>query len=120
MNTTILLVFAFVAIFLALQSRTRETVVKKEKRKKFPNGFESWYETYFLVCEFIVQERAKESMTGKIKEMQVSDGTAGMFQLSKDWTTEFELLHKGEDWSELDFYDEVEKFCELKNKEICV
>ena len=115
MNTTFLLIIAFTAFFLGMQGNKGERIPFK-KKKKFPNGFESWYETYFLICEFFVLERSKEPMRGKIAEIQESAGTAGMFSVSKEWADEFELLHKGEDWSELDFYDEVEEFCKLKNQ----
>lgn len=112
----LLLVMFFIAFILAMQGNRQKKVVKKEKKGKFPNGFESWYETYFLVCEFIVSQRRADKLEGKIEEVQNLDGSAGMFSLSKKWTDEFESIHKGEDWSELDFYDEVEKFCKFKNQ----
>jgi len=81
----------------------------------FPNGFESWSETHFEVVDFITRERIKEPIEGLIGGIQQNSGTVGLWELATEWVNEFELLHKGNDWDHLDYYDEVENFCKTKN-----
>lgn len=104
--TPLLLTAFFVVFILAIQFRG------KRSRKSFDN----WHETYYLVAEFIITERNRAKASGEVEKMQNSFGTSGMFSLAKSWTNEFQELHKNDFLDDLDFYDEVEKFCNNKNK----
>lgn len=88
------------------------------KTKEFVNGFDSWSETHFEVTDFIVTIRNTSNIpNGIIKDIQESQGTAGLWELAVQWTDEFENLNKGRNWEDGDFYDEIEEFCKIKNKE---
>jgi hypothetical protein len=79
-------------------------------------GFTSWQNTHFEIVDLIVHHRDGE-MTGEVKQSHASQGTAGLWDLAVQWTNEFEEKYKNENWEELDYYEEVEKFCKLKNEE---
>jgi hypothetical protein len=92
--------------------------------ENFVNGFVSWTETHFLITEFIVLQRAKfiddvmnkyDYSTDAIKQAFSTQGTTGLWQLSTDWTNEFEKKYENENWEEKDFYETVDAFCEMKN-----
>jgi hypothetical protein len=84
--------------------------------ENFVNGFTSWTETYFLIVEFIVLERDDENCDGEIKNTHESQGTGGLWELAVEWANEFEKLHQGEEWEEKDYFEEIELFCQTKNK----
>jgi hypothetical protein len=92
---------------------------------KFPNGFTSWMETHHEVVAFITKQlmvfdhtaAINQDAPHKIYETASEVGTYGMYDLAKAWTNEFEELNKGRKWDgDGDYFDEIEKFCEQKNK----
>lgn len=83
--------------------------------KIFVNGFTSWQETHFEIVDFITFIRKADKLTGEVKKRQEQQGTGGLYELAEEWTDEFEELHKGREWDG-DFFDEIEEFCDLKNK----
>lgn len=96
--------------------------VKKLKQEveynplKDVRGFTSWQNTHFEIVDFIVHHRDVK-MTGEIEQSHASQGTPALWDLAVQWANEFEQKYKDEDWQELDYYEEVEKFCKLKNEE---
>lgn len=82
----------------------------------FPNGFQSWRETHYLIVEFFTQ-CIKNEEAGIIKDTSETEGTPGLFSLAAEWTNEFEKIYEGQDWSELEYYETAEDFCTQKNKE---
>jgi hypothetical protein len=78
------------------------------KNPYFPNGFESWQETHFEVVNFISleYERNPNGNTAKVFENQ---GTGAVYELAKELTDEFEIMHNGKEWDG-DFFEEIESF----------
>lgn len=84
-------------------------------KKKFPDGFDNWYETHHEVVTYIslvLQSRTGEDC--EIMKVEYTQGTGGIYELAKEWTDEFEKLNKGREWDG-EFFDEIEKFCNNKN-----
>lgn len=81
--------------------------------KNFPNGFTSWAETHFEIVRFISQHELDES--GTIGLIVATQGTGGLYELAEDWADEFEKMNEYGKWDG-EFYDEIEAFCNLKNK----
>ena len=92
---------------------------EQEFSKLFPNGFESWYETFYEIvrnmCWIDFDLRKKEYPL--FEKTHAEEGTGGLWQLTKELTDKFELLHKDREWDG-EFFDEIEKFLEIElNKE---
>lgn len=88
------------------------------KEKIFPNGFQSWMETFFEVVTFITLQLANDPDSGDtISERYENSGTGGMYELAEEWTDEFEEKNKEREWDG-EFFDELEVFCTEKNKSI--
>lgn len=87
---------------------------------KFPNGFDSWYETHHEVVEFItvheIERQSKENSTEgtEIAKRQEAQGIGGLYELAKEWTDEFEKKNKGRKWDG-EFFDEIDIFLNKKN-----
>jgi len=81
---------------------------------RFPNGFTSWQETHFEIARFI--SSYDEDGGGLIGLTAVMQGIGGMYELAEDWTDEFEELNKNRDDWDGEFFDEIESFCNQKNK----
>lgn len=79
--------------------------------KRFPNGFTSWMETHHEVVEFVTLNADE----GELRRRRHLQGTGGIYELAEEWTDEFEKLHEGRQWDG-EFYDEIQKFLEGKNK----
>lgn len=79
---------------------------------KFPNGFDNWQETHFLIVETIVNSMHLSG--NKAHKVHESSGTGGLFELAKELTNKFELLHKNKYWDG-EYFDEIDKFL---NKEL--
>ena len=79
----------------------------------FPNGFISWYETFYEVVANITFWREGVSLPKRIKTVQEEQGTGGLYELAKELTDKFELLHKGREWDG-DFFDEIDKFLDVE------
>ena len=79
---------------------------------KFPNGFASWRETHFEIVQVITMAALQDD-SSVIKDMQMSQGCTGMYELAEALTNEFESLNKGRIWDG-EFYDEVEDFAKKK------
>lgn len=88
--------------------------------EKYPNGFESWLDTFFFMTNEIITHHAEnwnKSNTSEVKEYQDRNGHAGLKHLAEAWATEFESNYKTADWEEFDFYETLESFFKEKNQE---
>lgn len=81
---------------------------------QFPNGFPSWHETHFEITGWLLDKRRIQNSLSNRTVMTA--GFNGLKDLAKDLTNEFETLHKGEQWIDKDWYDEIDEF--LKKKDI--
>jgi len=97
----------------------RQAAVISERRevlgnKVFPNGFQSWKETYFEVVSHIVEANNKGDNV--VTDVAASQGTTGLYDLAENTTDLFEEAHLGSNWDEKDFFEEVENFCNKQFK----
>ncbi len=86
----------------------------------FPNGFTSWYETFYEIVSAIERERAHDmgSWSDLIRRVQDEQGTGGFYELAQDLTDKFEVLHQGVVWGEdAEFFDIIETFIEEEFKD---
>ncbi len=80
---------------------------------KFPNGFTSWAETHFEIVTYISLCSDETGVIGFTANM---GGTGALYELAEQWADEFEQLNKDRgDWDG-EFMDEIESFCNSKNK----
>ena len=77
--------------------------------KRFPNGFESWYETFYEV----VAAFYNQSKTPILDEIENTKGRGGMYEYAEKLTDDFELLNKDRVWDG-EFFDEIDNY--LKDK----
>ena len=96
-----------------LQSEGVDTSKEHLIVKMFPNGFISWYETFYEVVANITFWREGVSLPKRIKTVQEEQGTGGLYELAKELTDKFELLHKDREWDG-DFFDEIDKFLDIE------
>lgn len=74
-------------------------------------------ETHHEVVAYITRQlELNDYMTEgtKVRQAHESQGTGGLYELSQDWTNEFETENKDREWDG-DFFDEVEVFLNQKN-----
>ena len=87
---------------------------------EFPNGFECWIETYHEIATAIAKQLAWEDekqTPSIITEIHSEGGTGAIWDLARQWTNEFEKLHKGQQWEQYDdssFFEEIELFIDHK------
>lgn len=85
---------------------------------RFPNGFTSWYETFFEIASYITNDISKwdgdPKDTNVVIEVHMNEGQGGVWELTKKWADEFELTNVGREWDG-EFYDEIEEFVKSKN-----
>jgi len=77
--------------------------------KDFPNGFTSWYETFFEIASAISHVARQEFPRGVVAEVQQAQGTGGLYELAEELTDKFEALHTGRHWDG-EFFDELEVY----------
>jgi hypothetical protein len=79
------------------------------------NSQESWLETY---AELVTKWNNTSSIVqdNVLERIAYLNGRFGVYEELREWTDEFELIHKDEDWSEKDFFEEIDDFFERKNK----
>lgn len=82
----------------------------------FPNGFTSWHETHFEIVEAItvIMLGYSDNQHNIVSQKQKDGGRSALYELAKELTDEFEKLHIGEKWEELDWYDTIEAFIKEK------
>jgi len=84
----------------------------------FHGNFNNWLDTFFhLAC--MIQNNYDENWNNdsvsQVKITQDIAGHSGLMELAKDWTIQFEEIHKSHNWEELDFYETIEAFFNSKN-----
>ncbi len=91
---------------------------------EFPNGFESWYETFYEVVAFIEEtfdyyfdyNIELEGLNEVVAKRYQEHGTGGKYMLAREWTDAFEKENEGREWDG-EFYDEIYEFVKKKNNE---
>ena len=78
---------------------------------EFVNGFDSWIETYSEISRLI--RELIENENPHISKLYEEIGYGLIYELSKDYTNEFELLNKDIIWDG-QWFDSVEYFIENK------
>lgn len=77
----------------------------------FINGVDSYLETYFEIVSYMQTDLANTSFS-KLDEY-ISSGNIGfpiLYDLAKDWTTEFEKLYEEEEWYDKEWLDTLWEF----------
>lgn len=80
---------------------------------RFPNGFTSWYETHYEVCNKVEYYLEIERDT-RVSKVQEKRGRGGLYELAKTLTDEFETKYEGKEWDG-EFFDAIDLFL---NKEL--
>ena len=78
------------------------------RNKQFPNGLESYLETYYEVVSNITGELSENCP--KLGNVYESHGRKGLYDLAQDLTLRFEQQY-APTWFEIyDFYETIDKF----------
>lgn len=81
--------------------------------KQFPNGFTSWAETHHEIVSTVTEIMLKDQLPITLEEVQLEQGTCGIYEFCIDLADEFEELNRDREWDG-EFFDEIEEF--IKNK----
>lgn len=79
----------------------------------FPNGFTSWYETFYEIVEAITYHMMQDSVPQVLTDIQDKHGQGGFYEYAFKLTNEFEELFKGTEWGideRSNYYDTIENF----------
>lgn len=80
----------------------------------FPNGFDDWQETHYIIVEAIVRDEQREiGPCKKITETLEEFGTGGLWILAKNLTDQFEQENEGKSWGQdedTDYHDTLDAF----------
>ncbi len=93
-----------------------------KRKQQFPNGFESWMETHFEIVQAITNESTDtigEYSSLMAQQREEQQGRGGLYELSRELTDKFELLHEGKEWGiddDTQYFDEIEAFIEEELK----
>jgi len=78
--------------------------------KQFPNGFLSWAETHHEIVSIVtLAMEDSKTMPIYLEEIQMQQGTGGIWELCVDLTDQFEELNRDREWDG-EFFDEVYEF----------
>lgn len=77
-------------------------------KKTFPNGFQSWQETYYKVVEHLSHSDENPECAAYFAASE--GGTGRLFELAEQIADDFELCHQGETWEEKDYFDTLQSF----------
>lgn len=80
----------------------------------FPNGFTSWYETFYEVVDNIslaFDQITLEWDSKRLQHVQDTQGRMGLVELAKELTDKFELKNKDREWNG-EFFEEIDEFLE--------
>lgn len=81
--------------------------------KQFPNGFTSWAETHHEIVSAVTEIMLTDHLPTALEEIQLSQGTGGIYEFCIDLADEFEELNRGREWDG-EFFDEIEAFINQK------
>lgn len=95
--------------------------MNNKKELYFPNGFTSWYETFYEVVDKIswLDSECTYFNYPTLENVIETQGRGGLYELAKELTDKFELKFKDVEWGVdefTDYYDELEKFLEKELK----
>lgn len=82
------------------------------KNKEFPNGIESYLETYYEIVAEITQSINLGDLSEKVTTIQQSQGRKGLYDLAQDLTIKFEQQYAPTWFEVYDFYETIDKFLE--------
>ena len=73
---------------------------KRVDENKFPNGFQNWVETHHLIVGEVetILNSEMEACPQKLHDIQMSQGTGGVWKLCEDLTDKFEQENIGVEW----------------------
>lgn len=80
----------------------------------FPNGFKSWYETFYILCQNVEYLRYKNSPL--TERLQQESGSTVFWEITRNIADKFEEEYGKMDWDEhgLLYEEVVEKFLYFK------
>lgn len=80
----------------------------------FPNGFNSWIETYHEIVSFITARVMGQdpNPASEINQVLYTEGTKGLYSLARTYADKFEAEHTGWDWDSFDFFDTIQEWIE--------
>lgn len=84
----------------------------------FHGNFDNWLDTFFQLSCLIqnnYDENWNNDSVSQVKITQSTMGHSGLMELAKDWTIQFEEIHKAHNWEDLDFVETLEVFFNSKN-----
>lgn len=81
-----------------------------KSNKKFPNGFTSWFETSIEIAEHLINAMSSDSIT--------FEGRGDYWETIENYSNEFEKLYKGEEWIDKEWFDTLDKFMDMKIKQL--
>jgi len=89
--------------------------------ERFEAELSDYLETYYLVVEFIETDldhwvKHVDVPYSYIQKEYTQGGMGRKWEIAKEWTTEFQNLHKDNNWEDGNWFDTVEEFLIEKNK----
>lgn len=81
--------------------------------KRFPNGFINWAETHHEIVSAVTKIMLADRLPIVLEEIQLKQGTGGIYEFCIDLADEFEELNRGREWDG-EFFDEIEVFINQK------
>lgn len=89
-----------------------EAVFSTDDLKAMPKGKSEWAETHYNVVAFIENELSypDSTITKKMEEA----GRGRMWEMAEEWTDQFEQENKNEEWTDRDYFEELDKFFDKK------
>ncbi len=80
---------------------------------EFPNGFTSWYETFYEIVDMILS--SDEYECNKVYEIEREQGRGGLWEFAYKLTQEFEEKYKNHQWDG-EYFECLEQFFNEKNQ----
>lgn len=77
--------------------------------KHFPNGFDSWSETYFEIVCIVSSHLVNSEPNHRIEFIHNMSGRRGIQEYAEILTDEFEALNEGRIWTD-DYLDAIDTF----------
>ncbi len=81
---------------------------------EFPNGFQSWLETYFEASTYICKTYKKRRTKAYL--IFQTQGQPGLYTLAMEFADKFEEKYAGAEWETVLFMNTLQQFLALHNK----
>lgn len=90
----------------------QQRIIKHRLMGDFPNGYDSYLETYFFMAAILNSEASKDKPIKRMEDFLSKNSFFALPELCKKLTTEFELKYPTDIWKEdgLEFPVELDKF----------